>query len=59
MFKRVVAIVVLAAIIPGCAHDTEFLTQRPPENQSTMGHDLMKAPPGQSIPASGMGVDLQ
>ena len=39
MFKRVVAIVVLAAIIPGCAHDTDFLTRRPPEKLSTMGHD--------------------
>ena len=59
MFKRVVAIVVLAAIIPGCAHDTDFLTRRPPQNVATMGHDLKKVPPGQSIPASGMGVDLQ
>jgi len=59
MFRRVVAIVVLAAIIPGCAHDAEFLSRRPPEKLSTMGHDLTKVPPGQSIPASGMGVDLQ
>ncbi len=35
MFKRVVAIVVLAAIIPGCAQDTEFLSRRPPQNAST------------------------
>jgi hypothetical protein len=59
MFKRVVVIVVLAAILPGCARDTEFLSRRPPQGVSTMGRDLKKVPPGQSIPASGMGVDLQ
>jgi len=59
MFKRAVAIVVLAAIIPGCAHDHDWLERRPPERLSTMGHDLTKVPAGQSIPASGPGVDLQ
>jgi len=59
MIKRVVAIVVLGAIFPGCAHDREFFERRPPERLSTMGHDLTKVPAGQSIPASGPGVDLQ
>jgi hypothetical protein len=59
MFKRVVAIVGLATIILGCSHDTEFLSRRPPQNVSTTGRDLRNVPPGQSIPASGIGVDLQ
>jgi hypothetical protein len=59
MLKRVAMIALLAAIIPGCTLDHDWLERRPPERLSTMGHDLTKVPPGQSIPAAGPGVDLQ
>jgi hypothetical protein len=59
MFKRIVAAALLAVILHGCAKDADFLSRRPPDHLATMGRDLRNVPPGQSIPASGMGVDLQ
>jgi hypothetical protein len=59
MLKGALRVVILLIVLPGCAHDAEWLSRRPPERLATVGQDTRKVPPGQSIPPSGMGVDLQ
>ena len=57
MIKRLVALGVLAGILPGCAHDAEWL-HRQPAVESTLGRDPNKMPAGKVISPAGMGVDL-
>lgn len=55
MIKRAIAI--LAFVLPGCAHDTEWM-RRQPAVESTIGTDPSKAPAGTVSGPRGMGVDL-
>jgi hypothetical protein len=48
---------VLALLLPGCAHNAEWLTRRPPV-QSTIGNDPNKAPAGRMIPPARMGDNV-
>jgi len=57
MVKRTVALGVLALLLPGCAHNSDWLI-RQPAVESTLGTDPNKAPAGKVIPPPGMGVDL-
>src|SRR5207237_8691695 len=57
MIKRAVALGVLAVILPGCAHDSEWL-HRQPAVESTIGTDPNKVPAGKVYGPAGMGVDL-
>jgi hypothetical protein len=57
MVKRNVAVGVLALLLPGCAHNSDWLI-RQPAVESTIGNDPNKAPAGKVIPPTGMGVDL-
>jgi hypothetical protein len=57
MVKRAVALGILALLLPGCAHNSDWLI-RQPAVQSTIGNDVNKAPAGKVIPPPGLGVDL-
>ena len=57
MIKRAFAIAVLALVIPGCAHDAEWM-HRQPAVESTIGSDPNRAPAGTVSGPRGMGVDL-
>jgi hypothetical protein len=57
MIKRTFAIAILALILPGCAHDAEWM-HRQPAVESTIGSDPSKAPAGSVLGPRGMGVDL-
>jgi hypothetical protein len=57
MTNRAIAIALLALVIPGCAHNAEWM-QRQPGVESTIGTDFNKAPAGKVIPPPGLGVDL-
>ena len=57
MIKRTVVVAVLAGILPGCAHDVEWL-HRQPAVESTIGTDPAKVPAGKVYGPAGMGVDL-
>jgi hypothetical protein len=51
------SIAILALLVPGCAHDTEWM-HRQPGVESTIGRDFHKEPAGKVIPPAGLGVDL-
>ena len=57
MIKRAFAIAILAFVLPGCAHDAEWM-HRQPAVESTIGSDPSKAPAGTVSGPRGMGVDL-
>ena len=57
MIKRAFAIAILAFVLPGCAHDAEWM-HRQPAVESTIGTDPNEAPAGSVSPPRGMGVDL-
>jgi hypothetical protein len=57
MVKRAMVLGILAWLLPGCAHDSDWLIRQPPV-ESTIGNDPTKAPVGKVIPAPGLGVDL-
>jgi hypothetical protein len=57
MIKRTFAGVILGFVLPGCAHDAEWM-HRQPAVESTIGSDPSKAPAGTVLPPRGMGVDL-
>ena len=57
MIKRAFAIAILACILPGCAHDAEWM-HRQPAVESTIGTDPNEAPAGTVSGPRGMGVDL-
>ena len=57
MIKRAFAIAILAFVLPGCAHDAEWM-HRQPAVESTIGTDPNKAPAGTVSGPRGMGVDL-
>ena len=57
MIKSAFAIAILAFVLPGCAHDAEWM-QRQPAVESTIGTDPNKAPAGTILGPRGMGVDL-
>ena len=57
MIKRTLAIAILAFVVPGCAHDAEWM-HRQPAVESTIGSDPSKAPAGTVSGPRGMGVDL-
>ena len=57
MIKRTFAIAILAFLLPGCAHDAEWM-HRQPAVESTIGSDPSKAPAGTVSGPRGMGVDL-
>ena len=45
MIKRAFAIAILAFVLPGCAHDAEWM-HRQPAVESTIGSDPNEAPAG-------------
>jgi hypothetical protein len=57
MIKRVVVLGVIALILPGCAHDSEWL-QRQPAVESTIGTDPKTVPADHTYGPAGMGVDV-
>ena len=57
MIKRTFAIAMLAFVLPGCAHEAEWM-HRQPAVESTIGSDPSKAPAGTVSGPRGMGVDL-
>ena len=57
MINRKFAIAILAFVLPGCAHDAEWM-HRQPAVESTIGTDPNKAPAGTVSGPRGMGVDL-
>jgi hypothetical protein len=57
MIKRAFAIAILASVLPGCAHNAEWM-HRQPAVESTIGSDLHEAPAGTVSGPRGMGVDL-
>src|SRR5262249_8384118 len=57
MMKRIALLGLLASILPGCAHNRDWMLRQPPQ-ESTLGTDFKKAPAGQTIRPPGMGVDL-
>jgi hypothetical protein len=57
MIKRAFAIAILAFVLPGCAHDAEWM-HRQPAVESTIGSDPSEAPAGTVSGPRGMGVDL-
>ena len=57
MIKRAFAIAILAFVLPGCAHDAEWM-HRHPGVESTIGSDPNEAPAGTVSGPRGMGVDL-
>jgi hypothetical protein len=57
VIKRAFAIAILAFVLPGCAHDAEWM-HRQPADESTIGSDPSKAPAGTVSGPRGMGVDL-
>jgi hypothetical protein len=57
MIKRAFAIAILAFVLPGCAHDAEWM-HRQPAVESTIGTDPNEAPAGTVSGPRGMGVDL-
>jgi hypothetical protein len=57
MTKRTFAIAILVFVLPGCAHDAEWM-HRQPAVESTIGSDPNEAPAGTVSPPRGMGVDL-
>jgi hypothetical protein len=57
MIKRALAIAMLAFVLPGCAHDAEWM-HRQPAVESTIGTDPNEAPAGTVSGPRGMGVDL-
>jgi hypothetical protein len=57
MIKRTFAIAILAFLLPGCAHDAEWM-HRQPAVQSTIGSHPSEAPAGTVLGPRGMGVDL-
>ena len=57
VIKRAFAIAILAFVLPGCAHDAEWM-HRQPAVESTIGSDPSKAPAGTVSGPRGMGVDL-
>ncbi len=57
MIKRASAIAILAFVLPGCAHDAEWM-HRQPAVESTIGSDPREAPAGTVLGPRGMGVDL-
>ena len=57
MVKRAFAIAILVFVLPGCAHDAEWM-HRQPAVESTIGSDPNQAPAGTVLGPRGMGVDL-
>ena len=57
MTKRTFAIAILVFVLPGCAHDAEWM-HRQPAVESTIGSDPNEAPAGTVSGPRGMGVDL-
>jgi hypothetical protein len=57
MIKRAFAIAILAFVLPGCAHEAEWM-HRQPAVESTIGSDPSEAPAGTVSGPRGMGVDL-
>ncbi len=57
MKSAAVVLGVLVLLLPGCAHDHDWLIRRPGV-ESTIGKDPNKEPAGKVIPPAGMGVDL-
>jgi hypothetical protein len=57
MIKRTFAIAVLVFVVPGCAHEAEWM-HRQPAVESTIGSDPNEAPAGTVSGPRGMGVDL-
>jgi hypothetical protein len=57
MITRAFAVAILAFLLPGCAHDAEWM-HRQPAVESTIGTDPNEAPAGTVLGPRGMGVDL-
>jgi hypothetical protein len=57
MIRGALTIAILAFVLPGCAHDAEWM-HRQPAVESTIGTDPNEAPAGSVSPPRGMGVDL-
>jgi hypothetical protein len=57
MILRALALGVIAVLLPGCAHNGDWMLRQPPQ-ESTIGTDFKKAPAGKTIGPAGMGVDL-
>jgi hypothetical protein len=55
MVIRAAALGILALLLPGCAHDSDWLIHQP-RVPSTIGNDPNKAPAGRMIPSPGMGL---
>jgi hypothetical protein len=55
MVNRAAALGILALLLPGCAHDSDWLIHQP-RVPSTIGNDPNKVPVGKMIPSPGMGV---
>ena len=57
MINRAFAIAILVFVLPGCAHEAEWM-HRQPAVESTIGSDPNEAPAGTVSGPRGMGVDL-